>query len=370
MATLNITSLANPEKLFTAGTSALTHNAGYTTNYFQLERHTYEQILPANLFLSLGILVQNSLVIYDYAPQRKKLITALFILIAVADVVLALGEILRAGLAIACISDDNTALPRWLVLTFPAFGQLGWTCSVYFNLVLTLLRVATLSRPFDVVNKTAVVIAIISGPAFWFLVVLSDNVYYFLTIVPSLHFHSCDSLWVQDASSTIATRLMMYLVACIFLKNGHIDITLASLINNAPILPAYVIPCLITLVCIPIQAYYLKKSLSASANSQVSRDSDYITVTIILVSSLYVVCYGTQAILYCVGLFKGEVVVFNVTVYTLPLLNAVGFPLIMILRKPTLRDRFKGYILAPIRLLNRACSALTARYQGYQEIEE
>ena len=133
----------------------------------------------------------------------------------------------------------------------------------------------------------------------------------------------------------------------------------------APLILAYIIPCLVTLVCIPIQAYYLRKSLSASAISQVSRESDYITVTIILVSSLFVV---SNMLVFPLLFTKWKRHDLFLISHTLPLLNGVGFPLIMILRKPALRDRFKGYILAPIHLLARAGSAVIARYHGYQEI--
>ena len=149
--------------------------------------------------------------------------------------------------------------------------------------------------------------------------------------------------------------------------------TLRGLFMAIPLIPAYVIPCLITLVCIPIQAYYLRKSLSASAISQVSRESDYITVTIILVSSLFVICNIPvfAYALYVWARYPVEEPLLNEFVqFTLPLLNGVGFPLIIILRKPALRDRFTGYILAPIRLLTRTGSVLIARYRGYQEIEQ
>ena len=177
---MNIATLLDDRTVQSDNFSTTTPNMLLTTDPSGSERDAYEKILPLNLFLAITIILQNSLVIYDYFPERKKLITTLFILIAAADVVLALGEILRSGITVACAHDHNTPIPLWLVYALPTLGQLGWTCSVYFNVVLTLLRTVTLSRPFDGVNSFCVIIAIVSGSAAWFIIIVTDFLYDFL----------------------------------------------------------------------------------------------------------------------------------------------------------------------------------------------
>ena len=150
------------------------------------ERYVYEKIIPVNLFFAIVIIFQNSLVIYDYFPERKKLITSLFILIAVADLTIALGEVLRCGLSLACINDDHTPVPKWIIITFSYVGQFGWVCTNYFNLLLTLLRTVTLSRPFDRVNNRAVVFSVAIGAAFWFIVIVSNSIDFYLVYLPHM----------------------------------------------------------------------------------------------------------------------------------------------------------------------------------------
>ena len=331
------------------------------------EKETYEQTYPVNLTIALIIIFQNVLVIYDYFPNRRKLTTLLFILIAGVDIVLALGEIVRSIHAITCMYDTTTTVPPWVFYTLPDITQFGWTCSVYFNLVLTLYRTATLSRPFDRIDKTTVIIAIISGPAFWFLVILSDNL-----SLPSdpISSASCDDVWMRDGSSFIARDLMNRVISHIIEEKGSIDDNISRLILSVPLIPAFIIPCLITFVCVPIQVHYLRESLSTSANSQISRESDHVTITIILVSSLFVVTNGLSTLLILVNWFFNDLLLTIFAMYTLPMINGVGFPLIMIIRKPSLRDRFKGYIITPIRLLTRAFSVIIARFHGYKWYKE
>ena len=167
-------------------------------------------------------------------------------------------------------------------------------------------------------------------------------------------------VWFQDRSFFVAEYLTNSLWSYMA-DHGLVFEDTYRVFMAIPLILAYNIPCLVTLVCIPIQAYYLRKSLSASAISQVSRESDYITVTIILVSSLLVTC-NIPIVPFVLKLWNlQKPLLYAVVAYTLPLLNGVGFPLIMIIRKPTMRDRFKGYILAPIRLLTGAGSVVIAR---------
>ena len=368
---MNIATLLDDRTVQSDNFSTTTPNRLLTTDPSGSERDAYEKILPLNLFLAITIILQNSIVIYYYFPERKKLITTLFILIAAADVVLALGEILRSGIAVACAHDHSTPIPLWLVYALPTLTQLGWTCSVYFNVVLTLLRTVTLSRPFDGVNSLCVIIATVSGSAVWFLIIVSDFLYDFLKWRYIVKEVICNLVWRKNEEEVLASQLIRafycYITAGKHTNSAHI---INDLLNSMPLILASIIPCLITLVCIPIQAYHLRISLSASSHSSESRDGDHITITIILVSSLFVLSNGFLIVFTLREyLMFSEIILHNVIQYTLPLLNGVGFQLIMILRKPTLRDRFKSYILAPIQLAARAGSGLIARYHGYQEVE-
>ena len=145
------------------------------------ELDLYPHIIPVNLILAIVIILQNILVIYDYFPERKKLVTAMFILIAVSDMFVAIGEIPRAGLALFCIHNEFISMPLWLATVLQDIGPLSWTMSIFFNAVLTVTRTVVIARPFAGINKKIVIGVIISGSVFWFLVAVADNVIFYIS---------------------------------------------------------------------------------------------------------------------------------------------------------------------------------------------
>ena len=133
------------------------------------------------------------------------------------------------------------------------------------------------------------------------------------------------------------------------------------------------IPLLVTLVCIPVQIYHVKKSLSSPQNqANISAGANHVSITIILIGTLFLFCNCMSMI--CIFILEKVVIgeynfVYSISVFTLPLVNAVGFPLVIIIRKASLRDRFKAYVLVPFVFLGRVYASVKARVQGYEEIE-
>ena len=75
------------------------------------------------------------------------------------------------------------------------------------------------------------------------------------------------------------------------------------------------------------------------------------------------------------GLGKTTAVTLTVVSFmqcTLPLINAAVFPLIVILRKPSLREKYKGFILSvlklPIRLVGKVRVVCRQR-EGYEVLD-
>ena len=104
-----------------------------------------------------------------------------------------------------------------------------------------------------------------------------------------------------------------------------------------------------------------------------SSEADHVTITIILIGILSLVCNCTAVIslFFLWRRVSSEEYSFLIAIstFTLPLVNAVGFPLVIILRKASLRDRFKAYLLVPFVFLGRVYSSVKARVQGYEEVE-
>ena len=127
------------------------------------------------------------------------------------------------------------------------------------------------------------------------------------------------------------------------------------------------------LVCIPIQVYHVRKSLSSSQSQpHMPSEADHVTITIIAVGTLSFLCNCMAVTIIVIDAFdpfaNGDLV-FLIAAYTLPLVNALGFPLIIILRKTSLRDRFKAYLLSPVLFIRRTCQSIKAYWSGYGRIQ-
>ena len=94
---------------------------------------TYKFMLQGNIFLSLFILLQNSIILVDNFPDRSKFVTSMFMLIAAFDMIQALGSVLKGIPALICLLNSQATVPRWLnVFHFPLAGT-SYICSVFFN---------------------------------------------------------------------------------------------------------------------------------------------------------------------------------------------------------------------------------------------
>ena len=116
------------------------------------------------------------------------------------------------------------------------------------------------------------------------------------------------------------------------------------------------VPCAIILICMIIQMVYIKKALSGSDNPELNT-ANHVNLTVLLVSMLYLICIGSYGIYILPWNYKGSAMEWvQLTLrYTLPLVNAAIFPVIIILRKQSLRQRYKERVLWAVCYLARGC---------------
>ena len=104
-----------------------------------------------------------------------------------------------------------------------------------------------------------------------------------------------------------------------------------------------------------LQIIHIKKALRESADPR-QASANHVTLTIFLISLLYLLSVSVYSAflfyeIYCpvevlILWYASEenMIFMMVAKYTLPLLNAALFPTILILRKPELRARYRGYV--------------------------
>ena len=322
----------------------------------------YREVAYLNVILGITVILQNFMVTAEYYPERKKLIPMLFLLIAGADMVIAVGEICRVILVFSCpfgleIKYSSTLLAA-LVSLIPSLSILGWTCSTFFNVVLTVYRTVTLADPFSggAWRKT-VIVAISAGTIAWFVVEVLVILSFLLNYVTNSY---------QDFYLTIGSLLrkklslpdlVEYLLASlnIFFYHTVIKFGLQKGILTQPFIQG--LPSLITLICIPLQVFFLRRSFRVcEAAASVSKESINITVTIILINVLDVFCdifWFLNYFIYSFGMESNNLyrrfAIFAVS--TLPLFNALGFQLIMILRNRSMKKRYRTILSWPFMFI-------------------
>ena len=242
---------------------------------------TYKFMLPGNIFLSLFILLQNSIILVDNFPDRSKFVTSMFILIAAFDMIQAFGSILKGIPALICLLNSQATVPRWLnVFHFPLAGT-SYICSVFFNVVLSATKTINIRNPFYRINRTAVHVVLIIGACVW---TVTAVVGFIDALLNSSTFVKddgmCPDQWLKLMEGT--STFVAYGFATIFsisFDHHQNPVLLRSIVE----IFAFVLPCVVVFVCMVIQMYYIKRSLS-TGRAELSAETNHVNMTVFLVS--------------------------------------------------------------------------------------
>ena len=106
-----------------------------------------------NIVLSVAILLQNPLIISCYRSQRANFSAAMYIAIAIADMVLAQGAIVISVVGIAVTSEKwDIRVLYYCFYYLLATSGLAQNCSKYYNAVLSVVTTMKLQNPFRIMN--------------------------------------------------------------------------------------------------------------------------------------------------------------------------------------------------------------------------
>ena len=249
----------------------------------------FKYTLPVNLFLSAFILLQNTIILVDYFPDRKKLVISLFMLIAILDMTVALGTVLEAIPAIICFRN-STAEIQTNLWYFPIAGT-GYIVSVLANAVLSVTKTISIRDPFARVNRGAIYLILMGVSGFW--ITLAAVGFNTVTTMndPYVWKNStlCPAQWKK--MNFMASQFMSYAFPLLFETNDWADLTVEIV--------AFLPPCIAVLVCMFIQTVYIRRYLSSTSEEfdesrdshrTESREAHHVNVTVFSVSILFVIC--------------------------------------------------------------------------------
>ena len=354
----------------------------------------FYELAPLAIPLTLWVFIQNSVILYNYYSERRKLIARLFMGIAIADILKAQGELVLAIVSILVfkyhfnISVLYNSLYYYMVTALP-----GINGSKIFTFALSVLTTLTMVNPFRSIKQdkaqkiiAAAVISVITlhlldtiiaviahskfstGPDMSFASSMS-----FLWLLAIFDFPGVVSVvgfFCYESRSSLNKSRCAHIGTPGALTHGQVDIL--AITAGAFY---FVIPSIVFLVFMVIQIKYIRKSFQ-----NVDRDSDlhslpnptrHISVTVLLVYVLFFMChmaYFTICVAW-VGIhpnydedgdnenntfFVRMGVLLGFAKFTLPLIHAGVYPVIIITRKQDLRQRY-------MQLLRRLIPRCTSR---------
>ena len=248
-------------------------------------------------------------------------------------------ELARGSVALTCIRDNHSRLSVWLVLSYSLLSVFSYNCSIFFNLVLTIVKTIHLSNPFYRLQTGAIKTALVVAPLLS-LVVCAADVFCWKVLLShrySWDRRSCFVHWLYvEAITYVGEGVLLY-----FFK----DFTDQKIGGGVLMCSQYSLPSLVVLVCMCIQVYFIKKMAVLTHDTRDSVHRAHYTV--LLVSLSFFVCTCTFPVLFSINITphsSTNVIVFYrylamVYKYTLPLLNCIIFLLILVIRRCSIRQK-------------------------------
>ena len=288
------------------------------------------------ILLSIQIILLGSFVIRFYRNAEPTFVPMMYILISSSDILSAVGFIHQSIVTSLYASDlINARALRWNFAIFYALTSLSYRSSVFYNVVLAVCRTINIVSPFYVINKKAVITACTVYPAIWAVVITCD-VYELFKYQPGL---------------ILKYQLEIPLVGVYLCSAALPNEGLVKLIIFSSLFFPFLVPVVIVFVACIIQVVCLYKTRHEAGSSD-----NHVTVTIFMISTLFVICNSVLTIFSftLIFLFEPEITMyvfadkmawFGVVLTTIfPLMNGAFNPVIIVCRSSGLRREFVSLV--------------------------
>ena len=313
----NVHSTSGPPYTFT-----YPHSVYDPWSYFLLTLRPFFVTSVPSILLSITTITLNIFVINYYRKGELSLVPFLYTMIASADILTAVG-VIHQSVAFSLVTKGvigKNSIDIHAVVFYTVI-QISYRSSVFYNLVLAVSRTIMILRPFLRIKIGAVKLACILYVVPWLILAALDiHQFYF---VQNQFAHSMYVNWILHMGASIA--------------NDHIFLVFI------PQVIAFLIPVLIISITCIIQLV----SLHRSSQFEASSNQRHVTITVILISTLFVVCnsayYGYVFSAHLTSTHtprESFVYVVAVLGTVLPILNSALNPVIIITRSNGLRVKF------------------------------
>ena len=306
---------------------------------------------PLNLLLCLVILVLNSAVLSHYLRNTAKLTSRLFLAISLSDMLTAVGNAVPAIAIILYFTGEIGHEPiQGCLVFYRLVGLFGYCSSVFFNLLLAVLRTVKVINPFHGIRVTLLKVAVTLYMLALASVTIADVVCYYDFI--DRFINGLDD--VETFFLVIEIVLTGYTypgsaIVYMFIDSGYFE-NVDAIVEVFALLIAYIIPVLIVLVCMVIQVGVgVKRTRNRESDQPIVNDWSHINTTVILLSALFFFCNSAMSVAQLLQVLSPGTMSLTaktkfylcplngVLSITFPLLNACFFPVIILARNEQMR---------------------------------
>ena len=264
------------------------------------------------------------------------MVPLLYVLISVMDILCAVGTIyqyITLGLYFDQGLQENVAFDVNAMI-FLFLMQVGYRCSVFFNLLLAVSRTIMIWNPFYEIDLKAVKLVSLLYALPWIALFGITTFYY-----SKKYFGSEDLSYFEYVINT--DLLFGDGLSDLYFNRVSTDETPVYVIRILPELVAFIIPVIIVIVTCIVQVISLWKANQSTTNI----NQRHVTITILLMSTLFVVCNTPFTVYGAYFLFTKKMPGASheyliITFATmLPLVNGALNPVILMTRSCEMRRR-------------------------------
>ena len=243
----------------------------------QLEPY-YNTSIPS-VTLSFMTVILNTFVINYYRKSELTTVPLLYTSIAIADILCAIGvthQAIAMSLFVKKVISEDTLSFNSMI--FYSLIQISYRCSVFYNLLLAVTRTIMILRPFHQIKIGMVKAACILYVLPWLILSIIN--------IHQLHFSQ------KDQGTTFVYQIysnLLYMASglgVLLVSNPFTEQLKFFVLVTIPDEIAFLTPVvLITISCV-IQVISLHKSSQFPASS----NQRHVTITVALMSTLFVLC--------------------------------------------------------------------------------
>ena len=300
----------------------------------ELTQDFIKPFVPFSTILGIEVIVTNLFIVAHFRHQHRNFVPCMYILLAVCDISMVFCMFAQSTiLGIFIYPEDKELTPQtaWAVLTVSVLMGVFFRVSVFCNIVFSIARTIKVIRPFTRIRVFWVEMSVLVCGIFWISIGIID-------------------MALIDISAT--EDLDRYL------QRGQLGDEIAAVhgffepSNKASIAIRSVFFCLSNLMPANLCGLcffflYCSSKNKSSAITDISvKNMRHVTVTVTMLTLLFDTCIGWSCFYFLYEMLTRDVN-FDVKKYChgiffiiLPLVNASGSPVIIILRSKELRKKF------------------------------